>query len=107
MIPTVRRVALGISPAIGAMLAVCVGLAATQAVAASTRHERTKALHSTYRMTQHRSARHIVAQRPFEPGYGGSTYRLAPVGQPVGWGFVGESCDLPTSPCPNDLRITN
>jgi hypothetical protein len=41
-------------------------------------------------------------------GYAGPVYSSAPVAHFVpGRGIVGESCDLPTSACPNDERTAN
>jgi hypothetical protein len=42
------------------------------------------------------------------PGYAGEVYPSAPAAHFVpGRGIVGESCDLPTSACSNDERISN
>jgi hypothetical protein len=108
------RAALGISSAIGAILALCAGFAATEAVAGSTQHKRNQTPHSTPAV-QHRSGRHIVAHQPVQPGYGRSLYQIVPAAAFVqpdthfvpGRGIEGESCDLPPSACPNDVRIAN
>jgi hypothetical protein len=45
------------------------------------------------------------------PGYAGPVHSSTPSvgswGGVPGRGIVGESCDLPTSACPNDERISN
>jgi hypothetical protein len=49
--------------------------------------------------------------RYFHAGYAGPVNSQAPSagswGFVPGRGIVGESCDLPTSACPNDERISN
>jgi hypothetical protein len=57
-------------------------------------------------------ARHAnYRHRHFHAGYAGPMYSSTPSvgsGEFVpGRGIVGESCDLPTSACPNDERISN
>jgi hypothetical protein len=52
-------------------------------------------------------ARVITHNQP-QPGYAGQMYAAAPIAHFVpGRGVVGESCDLPTSACSNDERISN
>ena len=81
----------GAASAVGAVLCLCVGLVATDAAAASTHHKRTPAAHAI-------SGRAV--------GYAGSPHPFASGLVPVG--AIGEeSCDLPTSGCSNDLRISN
>lgn len=108
---------LGIFSALGPTLALCLGFAATDAVAASTHHEQTRTAHSIHgrSVVDHQSKRHVAGHRTAGPGYGRSEYLDAPMGLPVqpdarfvpGRGIEGVSCDLPTSACPNDVRIAN
>jgi hypothetical protein len=109
------RAALGISSAV--ILALCIGFAATEAMAESTQHKRNPTPHSAYgrAAVQHWFGRHIVAHQPVKPSYGRSLYQVVPGDAFVrpdahfvpGRGIEGESCDLPTSACPNDIRIAN
>ena len=52
-------------------------------------------------------ARVITHNQP-QPGYAGQMYAASPFAQFVpGRGLVGESCDMPSSNCSNDERISN
>lgn len=84
------RSLLGAASVISVALGLCVGFVATDALAASSHHKQTQAADAAATSS----------------GYAGTSNRATPGIVPVR-ATDGEACDLPSSPCPNDLRISN
>lgn len=104
---------------LGRPLILALGLATMQPAFAHDAHisRLDRASMRAHAVTPASHRRHAGGRRLATPGYAGPVAAFVPAmaasyagPQPhfvPGRGIVGESCDLPTSSCPNDMRISN